>query len=47
MYKGSLNKLLNQTTLLLNFTLKEIISLIDFTFIKRLSLLIKETDKRI
>jgi len=42
-----LSKLLDQTILLLNFTLKEIISLIDPAFTKRLLLLIRETDKRI
>ena len=46
-YEGSLSKLLDQTILLLNFTLKEIISLIDPAFTKRLSSLIRETDKRI
>ena len=42
-----MSKLLDQTILLLNFTLKEIISLIDPAFTKRLLLLIRETDKRI
>jgi len=46
-YEGSLSKLLDQTTLLLSFTLKEMISLTDSAFIKRLLLLIRETDKRI
>jgi len=46
-YKGSLSKLLDQTTLLLNFTLKEMILFTDSAFTKRLPSLIKETDKRI
>jgi len=46
-YERSLNKLLDQTTLLPSFTLREIISLTDPAFIKRLLSLIRETDKRI
>jgi hypothetical protein len=46
-YKGSLSKLLDQTTLLPGFTLGEIISLADPAFTKRLPLLVGETDKRI
>ena len=47
MYKGSLSKLLNQTTLLPSFILREIISLTNPAFTKRLPLLIGETNKRI
>jgi hypothetical protein len=45
-YKGSLSKLLDQTTLLPGFTLGEIISLVDPAFARRLPLLVGETDKR-
>jgi hypothetical protein len=47
MYKGSLSKLLNQTTLLPSFILGEIILLIDPAFTRRLPLLVREIDKRI
>jgi len=46
MYKGSLSKLLDQTTLLLSFTLGEIILLINPAFTRRLPLLVGEIDKR-
>ena len=45
-YEGSLSKLLDQTTLLLSFTLEEMISLTDPAFTRRLSSLVRETDKR-
>jgi hypothetical protein len=47
MYKGSLSKLLDQTTLLPSFTLGEIILLADPAFTRRLPSLVGETDKRI
>jgi hypothetical protein len=46
-YKGSLSKLLDQTTLLPGFTLGEIILLVDPAFTKRLPLLVGEINKRI
>jgi len=46
-YKGSLSKLLDQTTLLPSFILGEIISLADPAFARRLPSLVGETDKRI
>ena len=45
-YEGSLSKLLDQTTLLLSFTLEEMISLTDPAFTKRLPSLVGEIDKR-
>jgi hypothetical protein len=45
-YKGSLSKLLDQTTLLPSFILGEIILLTDPAFARRLPLLVGEIDKR-
>jgi hypothetical protein len=45
-YKELLSKLLNQTTLLPSFILKEIILLINPAFTKRVPLIVGETDKR-
>jgi hypothetical protein len=47
MYKGSLSKLLNQTTLLLGFILGEMILLTNPAFARRLPSLVGEIDKRI
>jgi hypothetical protein len=47
MYKGSLSKLLDQTTLFPGFTLGEMILLADPAFTRRLPLLVGEIDKRI
>jgi hypothetical protein len=46
-YKGSLSKLLDQTTLIPGFTLGEIILLVDPAFTKRIPLVVREINKRI